>query len=190
MLAANAAAVRDQYFQREHAPTIASKWCNRVIIKAGNTDLQADCTMATRYGFNNTVRLDFAVPASRAHNLTHAHLATVNVVAGAALPPGSVANVSRMSLRYGTANFERTVESLAGMDDLIDPGTGAADPGAQLDFPLDAWDQVDERQQLMHSVNELIEHLNEHVEFYHKAVWWAMDRDRLLMLLDGFYVPG
>ena len=39
-------------------------------------------------------------------------------------------------------------------------------------------------------MNELVEHLNEHVEYYHKAIWWRMDRDRLMMLLDGFYVPG
>ena len=40
------------------------------------------------------------------------------------------------------------------------------------------------------AVQSLVEHLNEHVEYYHKAIWWSMDRDRLFMLIDGFYTPG
>lgn len=190
-LAAKAAALRDQLFQKDYAPTIASKWANKLVIKEGaNKNLQADCTLATRYGFNQTVRVDFAVPTKNVSNLTRRQLSTMFVVAGAPLPPGSVANVSRMSLRYGTASFDRTIEGLSGVDDVVEPGSGIVNNGAQLDFPTDDWDEVDEQEQLRHSVNELIEHLNEHVEFYHKAIWWSMDRDRLLMMLDGFYVPS
>jgi hypothetical protein len=188
-LAALSNAQRDAQFQREHAPTIAAKWANRIVIKAGGTDLHADCTLATRYGFNQAVRIDFMVPPSRARLLTRTTLADITIEAGSALPPRSVANVTRASLSYGTRNFERSTDGISGVADMVVPGTGAADK-AQVAFPLDAWDYVDEREQLRHSVNELIEHLNEHVEYYHKAIWWSMDRDRLLMLLDGFYVPG
>jgi hypothetical protein len=40
------------------------------------------------------------------------------------------------------------------------------------------------------AVKNLLQHLNEHIEHYHKVIWWYMDRDRLYMLLDGFHVPG
>ncbi|MGI9021783.1 MAG: hypothetical protein ACR2HV_00850 [Acidimicrobiales bacterium] len=68
------------------------------------------------------------------------------------------------------------------------PITGQADL-ANIALPLDAWERVDEQLEIRRSVDELVEHLNEHVEYYHKAIWWRMDRDRLLMMLDGFYVP-
>ena len=182
-------AQRDVQFQREHAPTIAAKWANRIVVKTGGVSLKADCTLATRYGFNQTVRVDFMVPADRAQMLTRALLSNLTVEAGAGLPPRSIANVTRVTLAYGTRNFERTIEGVSGVADMVVPGTGAADK-ADVALPLDAWDYVDEREQLRHSVSELIEHLNEHVEYYHKAIWWNTDRDRLLMLLDGFYVPG
>lgn len=190
-LAGRALAERDEIFQREYAPVIAAKWVNRLRIKVGGTDLQADCTLATRYGFNGTVRVDFVVPAHVARLYSRAQLHEVTVAAASDLPAGSVANVTEMSIRYGTANFERTIRGRAGQDDLVLPGNGIKDPtGAVLGFPLEPWDNVDEQLQMRHSADELIEHLNEHVEYYHKAVWWNMDRDRLFMLLDGFYVPG
>lgn len=40
------------------------------------------------------------------------------------------------------------------------------------------------------AVHNLVEHLNEHVEYYTSAILWNLDRNRLFMMLDGFYVPG
>lgn len=189
-LSEKAESVRDQIFQKEHAPTIAAKWTDKLRLEVNGKPVDADLTLATRYGFNQSVRVDFNVSSGVADNHTRAQLRDVMVKAIGPLPTGSVAKVSRMTIRYGTANFQRTIEALSGLDDLISPETGEADPGAQLVFPLDAWDNVNEREVLHNSVNEFIEHLNEHVEFYHKAIWWNMDRDRLFMMLDGFYVPG
>lgn len=189
-LAERAQALRDQEFQREHAPTIAAKWVNSLKLRASGADLQADFTLATRYEFNRTIRVDFSVPASEAAKLDRQRLVDMVVQATTGLPAGSVAKVTRLSMRYGTAGFQRTIDGISGVGDLLEPATAVPDPGADVVCPLDAWDQVDERAAMRHGVSELLEHLNEHVEFYHKAVWWSMDRDRLLMLLDGFYVPG
>lgn len=183
-------AQRDQLFQREHAPTIAAKWVNSLRLLATGVDLNADFTLATRYAYNQPVRIDFSVPVADATMQSRAQLVAMIVKASTALPEGSVAKVTRLSLRYGTATFQRTLDASIGANDILEPGTAVPDPGAQIVFPLDDWDQVNERESIRHSVNELVEHLNEHVEFYHKAIWWSMDRDRLLMMLDGFYVPG
>lgn len=183
-------AQRDQLFQREHAPTIAAKWANSLRLLATGIDLNADFTLATRYSYNQPVRIDFNVPVAEANKQDRARLVAMIVKASTALPEGSVAKVTRLSLRYGTATFQRTLDASIGADDILEPGSAAPDPGAQVVLPLDDWDQVNERESMRHSVSELIEHLNEHVEFYHKAIWWSMDRDRLLMMLDGFYVPG
>lgn len=36
----------------------------------------------------------------------------------------------------------------------------------------------------------LIKHLNEHIEQYHRLIWWRMDPGRRFMLLDGFIAPN
>jgi len=43
---------------------------------------------------------------------------------------------------------------------------------------------------MVYDAVELINHLKENLEYYHRAIWWSMDRDRLFMLMDGFFVPG
>jgi hypothetical protein len=39
------------------------------------------------------------------------------------------------------------------------------------------------------AVAALIRHLNENLEYYHKAIWWFMDQDRRFTLLDSFIAP-
>jgi GH25 family lysozyme M1 (1,4-beta-N-acetylmuramidase) len=180
---------RDRIFQAEHAPGMAARWANEIQIKVGGSVRHADCTLASRYQFNRTVRIDFVMSGGELAGLTRQSLQQLVVAPIHGLPPGSVANLTRMTLTYNTDRFERTVEGRTGTNDLINAMNGNADNASVL-FPLDAWEQVDERLEIRRSVDQLIEHLNEHVEYYHKAVWWRMDRDRLMMLLDGFYVPG
>ena len=33
-------------------------------------------------------------------------------------------------------------------------------------------------------------YLNEHIEHYHKQIWWQLERDKLYMMLDSIYVLG
>ena len=188
-LQAQSAAARDRQFQSAYAPGIAAKWANLLQVRVGSRILHADCTLASRYQFNRSVRIDFAVPASDLAGLSRSQLQQLTVVAGQGLPPGSVANMTRISLTYNTARFEHSVEGRSGTNDLVAPETGAADNATAI-LPLDDWERVDERLEITRSVNQLIEHLNQHVEYYHKAIWWRMDRDRLMMMLDGFYVPN
>lgn len=189
-LASLVADQRDAYFQKEHAPEVAARWADRINFQLpSGRVLKADCTLATRYRFNQPIRIDFSIPSSELAGLRRSDLTQLRVLPGQSLPPGSVANLSRLSMSYSTSRFEHTAEARSGIDDLVKPVTGQADVANAL-IPLDRWEQVDERLELIRSVQELVEHLNEHVEFYHKAIWWRMDRDRLLMMLDGFYVPG
>lgn len=189
-LAALVAEQRDAQFQKEHAPDMAARWADRIRFELPNgRTLRADCTLATRYRFNQSVRIDFTIPASELGGLSRAQLVQLRVIATAGLPPGSVANMTRLSITYNTARFEHSAEGRSGTADLVKPVTGAPDTASAI-LPLDPWEQVDERLELTRAVQELVEHLNEHVEYYHKAIWWRMDRDRLLMMLDGFYVPG
>jgi len=180
---------RDRAFQAEHAPAIAARWADRLQLRLGNRVLRADFTLASRYQFNSGVRIDFSLPSSELAGLSRESLQQLVVASPAALPRGSVANLTRVSLTYSTDRFEHTVEGRSGTNDLVTPASGAPDAAA-VTVPLDAWERVNERLEITRSVQELVEHLNEHIEYYTKAVLWGMDHDRLLMMLDGFYVPG
>lgn len=188
-LLARVEADRDRYFQANFAPGVAAKWASELQLKIGGNEFTLDSTLATRYQFNRTVRIDFVVPPEQLGGVRRTDLQTVTVRPRKGLPPGSVGNLTRMSFTYNTARFQRAVQGQTGVDSLIAPETGVIG-SASVSFPLDSWEAVDERLEITRSVRELVEHLNEHVEYYHKAIWWRMDRDRLLMMLDGFYVPN
>ena len=188
-LAALDEARRDATFQKEHAPTIASRWVDRLQLTAGGGTLAADFTLASRYQFNGEVRVDFTVAAPV--GVTRETLSQILVQATDDLPPGSVANVRGLTYAYQTDQFERRVQGAQGQGDLVLPETGAKDPlGATLGLPPDAWERQDVRKEMKNAVYSFIEHLNEHVEHYHKCIWWNLDRDRLFMMIDGFYAPG
>lgn len=184
-------AQRDTVFQAQHAPGIAANWVDTLSLYAGGTPIPADFTLATRYRFNTVVRVDFTAAISAGTPITRETLAGINVRATRDLPPGSVANLQNLSFTYDTDQYRRTVIGAAHIDDLVLPETGVHDPsGATVVNVPDAWERQDIRAEMTRAVQNLIEHLNAYVEYYHKLIWWTMDRDRLFMLVDGFFVPG
>jgi hypothetical protein len=188
-LASLSEAARDRAFQAEHAPGMAARWANRLLLRVGNRTLAADFTLASRYQFNRSQRIDFSIPASELVGLSRESIQQLTVVSQLGLPPGSVANLTRLSFTYNTDRFEHSVEGRSNTNDLVTPVNANPD-NASVALPLDAWERVNERLEITRAVEQLIEHLNEHVEYYTKAILWLMDRDRLLMLLDGFYIPN
>jgi GH25 family lysozyme M1 (1,4-beta-N-acetylmuramidase) len=181
-------AARDAAFQSQHAPTIAASWVDTLTLWAGSVRLDADFTLATRYAFNATVRVDFTAPVSQA--VTRETLASLRLAATRDLPPGSVANAGSLSFTYETDQFRRSVSVSQGAADLVTVETGVHDAGATFLALPDPWERRDVRQEMTTAVYGLVEYLNEHVEYFHKLIWWNMDRDRLFMLMDGVYVPG
>ncbi|OQO04109.1 hypothetical protein B0A48_10718 [Cryoendolithus antarcticus] len=178
-------------FQRRVAPSDAARWVNKLTITAkGDTPLAADFTPASAYRFNETVRVDFQVSDPGA--LTRADLVSLKVAAAPKgdLTVGSIANLKSVTFTYQT-DFDTNVVKLSqGLGDLIDPVTGRTAPeSATVQAPLTARELQNLRANLVYDVVELLQHLNENIEFYHKMIWWNMDRDRLWILLDGFWVP-
>ncbi len=183
---------RDTYFQEHDAPTIAANWVDTLKLSVGTTPLSADFTLATRYQFNNVVRVDFnAAISSGISTITREDLSSIQIRAMKDLAPGSVANVQNVSFTYQTDNFQRSFTASGGTGDLVTVESGSHETnGDTVGSIPDTWERRDIRSEMIYAVQELIEHLNEHVEYYHKAIWWNMDRDRLFMLIDGFYAPG
>jgi hypothetical protein len=184
---------RDRFFQANHAAAIAANWCDGLRLSAADgTSVEADFTLASTYRFGQTVRVDFTLAMTgELGGITRAQLQALTLRAPTIdLPEGSVANVTRASFTYTTDNFEYTVQDRGGARDLLRTDGTVEPTGARITLPLTPWEKVDQRAEIRQAVDELVDHLNEHVEYYHKAIWWQMDRDRLYMLIDGFTVPG
>lgn len=180
---------RDAYFQKEVAAGMAARWADRLQMVVGGSVVDgADFTLASSYAFGGTVRIDFTVPVDGRFN--REALQNITFVSQDALPVGSVANLTRVQLRYFTDHFDQVAESAQTTNDLIKPETGLPDAsGAATRFPLSAWEQQDLRRVIEDAVDQLIVHLNANLVYYHKVLWWLMDRDELYMLLDGFTAP-
>ncbi|MBI4774504.1 MAG: hypothetical protein HY788_10050 [Deltaproteobacteria bacterium] len=187
-------ALRDAAFQRDEAPTIAASWINTLKIQVGGVavPLPADFTLATRYQFNRVVRVDFTIPIPAGLTpVTRELMSSIRITATKDLPPGSIANLQSLTFTYETDQFKYTISASQGAGDLVVVETGVRDTaGATVATIPDAWERRDVRAEMTAAVQNLVEHLNEHVEYYHKLIWWYMDRDRLFMLIDGFFAPG
>lgn len=180
---------RDGYFQREVAPGIATRWADRLKIVVGGAVLdQADFTLASAYRFGGTVRVDFTVPVDG--RFTREDLQSVTLRSDDALPAGSTADLVRTRMHYYTEHFDNGVDSAQTTNDLVTSDTGLPDPqGAVARFPLTPWERQDLRRVVEDAVDRLLVHLNANAVYYHKVIWWQMDRDELFMLLDGCIAP-
>ena len=181
---------RDAEYQREYAPTIAAGLVDRLQLGTEDGTLDGvDFTLASRYRFNGTLRVEFSY--SPDGELTRGDLQrlTVSLPDDVELPPRSVANLRGVEVHYYTETFDRRESSPTVTDDLIDVETGMPEPdGASAVVPLSGWEREDLREVIVGGVKDLITHLNEHVEYYHKAIWWNLDPDKLYMMLDSVYV--
>lgn len=89
------------------------------------------------------------------------------------------------SLRYRTSNFSGTLFSTRIDNDLF-VGTDSV----FIPTPLNNDELRNPRGEDVDVVNTLIHHLNENLEYYHKAIWFDMTPERRYMLLDGITAPG
>ena len=59
-----------------------------------------------------------------------------------------------------------------------------------IETPLNGDELRNPRGEDVDAANKLVHHLNENLEYYHKAIWFDMTPERRYMLLDGIIAPG
>ena len=101
------------------------------------------------------------------------------------LPRNSKVIVESGNMRYRTKYSSgflfrdaRILNDLTGADDV------------RIYTPLNSQEQRNPREEDKELARQLMDHLNEHTEHYHHAIWWRMSDDRRYMLLDGFEAPN
>lgn len=194
-------AERNRYFQQEIAPHMARRYMDDLRLLDGDeTDLEADFTMATDYSYGRTIQVDFTVDLSGRH-VTRRHVQKMRVTfndqffdldantqnPNRYLPPRSFMDVVHGVINYGNDLYEERTRSDRGMRDLVNSVNGHAErDGALINFKLSHADTRNLHELLVTSYNDFKARLNARPFFYHKAIWWRMDRDELYALLDGY----
>lgn len=100
-----------------------------------------------------------------------------------AFPPGSKFLIRSATMRYRTAHMHHVLFSNSNLN------AGLSSNMVMIPTPLDHEEMRDPQKEDRTAQLRLIQHLNQHIEYYHKAIWWGMDPDRRFMLLDGYLAP-
>jgi hypothetical protein len=162
-----------------------------------------DFTLVDTYRPGSPLRVTFNAPD--VSGMSRAAIRSLTVRSELPLPSGCRAVIYGVSAGYATDAFEHELVSQPRVVDDLDCGEFAytdtnvstvnlarqlAGPGVTVRCPLDAWEQRRPRREDVRLAAALLDHLNDHLEQYHHALWWAMDPNRRFMLLDGFVGPN
>ncbi|MCX2900401.1 T6SS effector amidase Tae4 family protein [Pseudomonas mandelii] len=94
-------------------------------------------------------------------------------------------------LIYVTTKFRRSL--LVNRTNIGSPAwVNSSGLGTPIRMPTPVLNEdlkVPETEDLM-ARTDLLQHLNEHLEYYHKAIWSLMDSERRFSLLDGYIAPN
>lgn len=182
-------AKRDRIFRAEIAPQIAEAFLESLRVMLVDRDGREhdagfDLTVASRYSENGVMEVELN-DTGRGPRLTRAQIAGISIQTDFELPEFSKVIVESASASYATERFSGNVFTGSVNDDVV-RGDAAFLSASQLS-------RAEERNQLAEMRRlrrRLLRHLNDSIEYYHRAVWLGMDASRRYMLLDGFEAPG
>ncbi|WP_089940024.1 papain-like cysteine protease family protein [Candidatus Entotheonella palauensis] len=180
---------KDRIFQAELAPRIARAFVESMTVRFKRSDdswrnANLDVTMVADYreGRSHLVRLN---PANNTPKLPRNQIKGIEIRVASELPPGSKVIVEFASFQYTTDFHSETLyRSRRVRNDLKQN-----DPALFNTTRLTPLEQRNPRQEDLTKRRQLLKHLNENLEFYHRILWWRMDANRRFMLLDGFEAP-
>ena len=197
VLAKAAAHERDALFESEIAPNMVRKFVNSLELHVNGRKLKADFTLKGGYRKDSAHRVHFQVSARdlEQEGLTRADLEEVQIRASSRpdlqLPNHSVADVTAGRIQVGLPTYRRTLTDRGLHDDLVEIPTNAdalkTTPGnAILSFPASNWEKENLRHSIHNEIERLVQHLDSHQFYYHKAIWWKMDPDEMFTIIDGY----
>jgi hypothetical protein len=182
---------RDWIWNTRIAPRIAERLVNRLSLSLTLDDnvtppqpVPIDVTLVSRFVQDRrllvSLRPENATPA-----VVRARIKRVKLSLSAVLPATAKVVVELVSMRYRTDHLEHPlVPEYRAFNDI-----GLSDD-VEIPVGLDRQEKRDPRREDMRLADTLVAHLNEHLEYYHQAIWLQMDPNRRYLLLDGFVAPN
>ncbi len=186
-------ALFNQIFQERYAPRLAERLIGEIKVYLSDNNLYhdapLDATLVSDYqpGGLLVVRLNFN---GGALSITRSALQEIRLSLPADvkawLTPLSKIVVERAHFGYRTRNLATSLYHSTRVGDRLDVG----DDVTLWTGQLNALERRNPRRGDAEHARALIDHLNEYIEYYHKAIWARMDSARRFMLLDGFEAPN
>ncbi len=183
-------AARDEAFQRDVAPQIAGNLINRLRLAyvgsdGGETEVPLDGTLVSRYREDLPLYVTLN-PAGDLPEVPREDIAYFKIwYDGEPLPPDAKVIVHRGRMRYRTAH----ITALLFDNDRILDDVRNGDP-VLVATPTSRAELRNPREEDRQLADRVVAHLNDHLEFYHQAIWMSLDTQRRYMLLDAIEVPG
>jgi murein DD-endopeptidase MepM/ murein hydrolase activator NlpD len=161
-------------------------------------DLKLDLTLLSTFRQNSTLRVSMRQSAGTSTSIARDQIAAVNIKLDLSKLSAQAADNLRqfqnkyMKIRLRSGNLRYRTDNLSGVlfSGGIDNDIFADGDGAYVVTPLTRDELRNPRGEDVSAVNNLIHHLNENLEHYHKCLFFDMTPERRFMLLDGIIAPG
>jgi len=181
---------KDRIFRDQLAPQIAEKFIASlrvVLLTDDGAEIEAnlDPTLASKYrvGQTHTVTL---VDSGNTPAIPRKNIVAVELRSDYELPEHSQVVVESASFLYSTRHLRHSLyQNSRVLDDLL-----FGDPVYLSTSRLSKEEERNPRAEDQELRRKLLTHLNTNLEYYHKAMWWSMDKERRFILLDGFLAPN
>jgi hypothetical protein len=176
---------KEQVFQEQIAPKIAIAFIDKLelLYQPGSRNTQVDFTLVSDYGRGISLYVTFT-SSTDLPPVQRDAIQSLVIQTSRDLPAGSRAIVESMFVRYRTAHLSHHLFRGRVRNDL------SRTDSVSLPTPLDRSERRNPQDEDQRLGRRLLKHLNEHLEYYHRAIWLSMDRERRYMLLDGFEAPN
>ncbi|HYP09281.1 MAG TPA: hypothetical protein VER03_23860 [Bryobacteraceae bacterium] len=181
-------AKRDRIFRAEIAPEIAHAFLESLQVMLIDRDGREHesgfaITVASRYSENGLMEIELNNTGA-GPRLTRAQIAGLSIQTKFDLPEFSKVVVESGSVTYATERFSGTLFNSAVNDDVL-----KGDPAFLSASQLSRAEERNQLAEMRRLRRRLLRHLNDSIEYYHRAIWLGMDANRRYMLLDGFEAP-
>ena len=183
------AAERDRVWATRIAPRIARRLLDKLSMSVVRPDQSADpveidATLVSTWRPGRpqllTVRPKRSLPP-----LTRRDITGVIFSSGVAVPSAATVMFERGTMRYRTAYLHHDLFT----DRLIQNDLGTSDQ-VEIAVRLDRLEKRRPRDDDRRRAASLLDHLNAHLEYYHRSIWLRMHPNRRYLLLDGFEAPN
>ncbi|MFJ2549922.1 hypothetical protein ACIOVF_26130 [Pseudomonas sp. NPDC087612] len=181
---------RATYYQDVIAPVLADKMVSalRVVCRVDGAEvaLSLEPRLATRYTAGGKHKVVFAERGDTIDSVfSRRSLSAVRIYSDATIAEFNSVLVHDAECLPITAHLHsRLIAGATDRHSLQRAGT--------VDFTLGLrpHELIDQRLEDQQRSVRMLEHLNNNLEYYHKAIWWLMDAERRFVLLDGFIAPN
>ncbi|ASQ45943.1 papain-like cysteine protease family protein [Legionella clemsonensis] len=182
---------KDEVFHRLLGEKIATSFVGaltfHVADETGNeiSSMNFDTTLTSRYRKEGTLNVSVRFMGPSQFSRDKVHYIKIRCGTNNILPEFSSIIVTSGFIRYKTSHYEGFLCRYQSIYDDLSPSDGVT---------LYAGPTVDElrdpRKDDIALINNLLDHLNDNLEYYHKAIWLRMSPERRFLLLDGIILPG